>query len=73
MARGKIGAVRRPDLRPTVTPIQVAEERHHCHLCNMESSMRAEDFQIPSFLADLNAPLGGQLSGGQLSGGQLSY
>ena len=34
--------------------------------------MRAEDFQIPSFLADLNAPLGGQLSGGQLSGGQLS-
>ena len=26
MARGKIGAVRRPDLRPTVTPIQVAEE-----------------------------------------------
>ena len=32
-------------------------ERHHCHLCNMEPSMRAEDFQISSFLADLNAPL----------------
>ena len=27
----------------------------------MESSIRAEDFQIPSFLADLKALLGGQL------------
>ena len=27
------------------------------HLCNMDSSIRAEDFQFPSFLADLNAAL----------------